>query len=483
MTVAMGHLSPELREHGIRIGHREIFTDTFSEVRDPYGNFLVGSVGNATAELAEAAVDLAYRTLGQPIPAHVRADVLDRVADLILDRKDELAALICLEVGKPMQMARGEVERGANTFRMAAATARTHTGSGVAMDATSSGVGKIGFTRAMPIGVVTAIAPFNFPLNLVAHKLAPAFAVGCPVVLKPAPQAPLTSFLLAELCEEAGMPEGFLSVVPGDPAEISAAIVEDPRVAAISFTGSAPVGWHIARVAARKKVLLELGNCSPAIVEADADLEQAADKIVPSSFGFAGQTCVSVQRVYVSEAVEDDFVAFVEERIAGIEVGDPRDESVLCGPVIDTRARSRIEGAIADAVRAGASVRAGGVTRADGILEPTLVTDVPQTSELIQEEAFGPVLSIVGVKSFDEAIEKSNDSKYGLQAGVFTSDITKALAATERLSFGTVLVNESPAFRADNMPYGGVRESGNTKEGPAWTADELTVQRLCVLQM
>lgn len=483
MTAAMDLSVPKFRERGVRIGHEEVFTDSVYEVRDPYAGSHVGRVCNATAELAEAAVELAYRTLARSIPAHERAAVLDRVADLLVSRMDALAPLICLEVGKPISMARGEVDRAADTFRLSAATARTHTGTGVAMDATASGAGKIGFTRAVPIGVVTAIAPFNFPLNLVAHKLAPAFAIGCPVVLKPAPQAPLSSFILAELCEEAGMPEGFLSVVPGDPAEISKVIVEDPRVAAISFTGSAAVGWHIARVAARKKVLLELGNCSPAIVEADADLEQAADKIVPSSFSFAGQTCVSVQRVYVNESVEQEFTTLVERRMTALATGDPHDETVLCGPVIDAKAKERIETAIQKAETAGSAIRAGGATRADGILEPTLMTDVPQACDLIQEEMFGPVLSVVKVRSFDEAVEKANDSKYGLQAAVFTSEITKALAATERLSFGTVLINESPAFRADNMPYGGVRESGNTKEGPAWTARELTVERLCVLQM
>ncbi|HLS76948.1 MAG TPA: aldehyde dehydrogenase family protein [Nocardia sp.] len=474
---------PDLRWRGVRVGHHEIATDTASDVRNPYDGTLVGRVGQASAELAESAVALAHRTLDRPLPAHVRAEVLDRLAVLLDERRGELAALICAEVGKPVTMAAGEVDRAIDTVRHSAAVARTTVGSGVAMDATAAGAGKLGFTRPTPIGVVTAIAPFNFPLNLVAHKLAPAFAVGCPVVLKPAPQSPLTAFLLADLCEEAGMPEGYLSVVPGDPAEISAAIVEDPRVAAISFTGSAAVGWHIARAAARKKVLLELGNSSPAIIEADAELASAADKLVPSAFGFAGQTCVSVQRVYADEAIRAEFTALLRERIAGVRVGDPRDGAVTCGPVIDDKAADRIRTGIDQALRRGATVETGGHTRQDGVLEPTLLSDVPQSCDLIREEAFGPVLSVVGVRDFDEAIALSNDSKYGLQAAVFTADLGKALAATERLRYGTVLINESPAFRADNMPYGGVRDSGNTKEGPASTARELTVERVCVLSL
>lgn len=472
-----------LCERGVRIGNRDVFPDSASDVFDPFSGTLVGRVGNATEELADAAVDLAHRALDRPVPAHERACVLDRIADLLVASKEALAELICAEVAKPIVMAEGEVDRAVETFRLSAAVARTQTGRGVAMDTTPAGVGKIGFTRGVPIGVVTAIAPFNFPLNLVAHKLAPAFAVGCPVVLKPAPQSPLTAFLLADICEEAGMPDGYLSVIPGDPADISAVIIEDPRVAAISFTGSAPVGWHIAKAGARKKVMLELGNASPAIIEADADLERVADTLVPSAFGFAGQTCVSVQRIYAHVGVVDELTELLVGRIGALGVGDPRDRMVLCGPPIDQRATERLLGGIRQATDAGASVVIGGGMRDDVILEPTLLTNVPQSCDLIQEEAFGPVLGLVGVESFDEAVELANDSKYGLQAAVFTSDVRTALAATEQLNFGTVLVNESPAFRADNMPYGGVRESGNTKEGPESTARELAIEKVCVLQM
>lgn len=474
-------LSRDVLERGIRLGHRELTSETSSDVLNPYNGSVVGRVGLATLEQAREAVGLAHAALDTNVPAHERAAVLDRIADELIRRKEELAALICAEVGKPITMARVEVERAVGTYRLSAAVARTRTGHAVAMDATAAGDGKIGYTLSRPIGVVTAITPFNFPLNLVAHKLAPAFAAGCPVVLKPAPQSPLTAFVLADICESAGLPAGYLSVVAGDPQDISPAIVEDPRIAAISFTGSAAVGWHIASVAPRKKVLLELGNSSPAIVEPDADLERAADLLTPNAFAFAGQTCVSVQRIYVNSGVYDDFVGMLVERAIALPVGDPQEDTVVCGPVIDDRSAQRTFAAIEQARGAGATVHTGGERRTDGIIPPTVVSAVPQSSDLIQKEAFAPVLSVVPVDGFDEAVDLANDSPYGLQAGIFTSNVTKALAATERLDFGSVLVNEAPSFRTDNMPYGGVRDSGNTKEGPEWTTAELTTERLCII--
>lgn len=349
------------------------------------------------------------------------------------------------------------------------------------MDATAAGVGKVGYTIPHPIGVVTAITPFNFPLNLAAHKLAPALAAGCPVVLKPAPQSPLTAFLLADICAQAGLPAGFLSVVAGEPDEISAAIVEDPRVAAVSFTGSTGVGWHIAAVAHRKKVLLELGNASPAIVQPDADLAHAARLLATNAFAFAGQTCVSVQRIYVNESVHREFVDLLVAETAQLVAGDPRDESVACGPMIAEAAVQRTLSTLAAALATGAHIAHGGERREDGVLPPTIVTGVEQEADLMQREAFAPLVGVAAVKDFDDAVAKANDSAFGLQAAVFTTDLHTSMQAMRRLEFGTVLVNESPSFRSDNMPYGGVRDSGNTKEGPAWTAAELTAERLCII--
>jgi len=467
-------------ERGVLLGGNEVPTTTRSDVTSPYDGEVVGSVGQATAEQATAAVGLAHATLAAPIPAHERAAVLDRVADELLRRRDELAVLISSEVGKPITLARSEVDRAASTYRISAAVARTRTGNSVAMDATAAGANKLAYTINRPIGVVTAITPFNFPLNLVAHKLAPALAAGCPVVLKPAPQSPLTAFVLADICSSAGLPAGYLSVVPGEPDEVSASIVQDPRVAAISFTGSTGVGWHIAASAPRKKVLLELGNASPAIVESDADLERAADLLAPNAFAFAGQTCVSVQRIYVDRAVQDEFLDLLVARTGELVSGDPRDERVVCGPLIDNAVAERILAAIHSAAENGAEVVAGGERRSDGVIPPTVMSNVAQSSDLIQQEAFAPVVSVVGVNGFDQAVDLANDSQYGLQASIFTASLDKAMAATEKLDFGAVLVNEAPSFRTDNMPYGGLRNSGNTKEGPDCTAAALTVERLCV---
>ncbi|WP_081631893.1 aldehyde dehydrogenase family protein [Rhodococcus sp. 114MFTsu3.1] len=468
-------------DRGVRLGNREYDTALRCDVHDPFTGRLVGTVGQASADQAERAVSIAHDTLRQNLPAHERAAILDRVAVTLTGRREEIAALICAEVAKPISMARGEVDRAIDTFRLSAAVARLSAGSVVAMDATAAGAGKIAFTQNLPIGVVTAITPFNFPLNLVAHKLAPALAAGCPVVLKPAPQAPLTAFALADVLESAGLPAGWLSVVPGSPEEIGQVIIEDQRVAAISFTGSVPVGRHIASRATGKKVLLELGNASPAIVDADADIELAASVLAPNAFGFAGQTCVSVQRVYVHESVRDlllDRLIATTERLG---VGDPTSDDVVCGPVIDDRTAEKTLATLSEAVAAGACVRTGGLRRSDGVLLPTVISDAPQNSALMQNEAFAPVMGVATFDNIETAISMANDSAYGLQASVFTSDITRALTVMNALDFGAVLVNESPSFRTDNMPYGGIRDSGNTKEGPEWTASELTIEKLCII--
>ncbi|OZF07867.1 aldehyde dehydrogenase [Rhodococcus sp. 15-1154-1] len=465
----------------MRLGNDEYDTALRCNVHDPFTGRLVGTVGQASADQAERAVSIAHDTLRQNLPAHERAAILDRVAVTLTERREDIAALICAEVAKPISMARGEVDRAIDTFRLSAAVARLSTGSVVAMDATAAGAGKIGFTQNLPIGVVTAITPFNFPLNLVAHKLAPALAAGCPVVLKPAPQAPLTAFVLADILDCAGLPAGWLSVVPGTPEEIGQVIIEDPRVAAISFTGSAPVGRHIASRATGKKILLELGNASPAIVDADADIEFAASVLAPNAFGFAGQTCVSVQRVYVHESVRDLFMDSLIARTEKLGVGDPTSDDVVCGPVIDDGAAEKTLTTLCEAVAAGACVRTGGLRRSDGVLLPTVISDAPQRSALMQNEAFAPVMGVATFDHIETAISMANDSAYGLQASVFTSDITRALTVMNALDFGAVLVNESPSFRTDNMPYGGTRDSGNTKEGPEWTAAELTIDKLCII--
>jgi acyl-CoA reductase-like NAD-dependent aldehyde dehydrogenase len=328
--------------------------------------------------------------------------------------------------------------------------------------------------------VVGAISPFNFPCNLVAHKLAPALAAGCPVVLKPASQTPMSALLLAQLEQEAGLPAGWLNVLVGPSAEIGDVLVEDERVRMITFTGSSGVGWGIAERAAKKRVRLELGNSTPVIVAADADLELAATKLAANAFSFAGQSCISVQRIYVERPVLDGFLERFLPKVEALVVGDPADDATDVGPVIDADSRTRIAEWVEEAQSAGAKLLAGS-TDTDP-LRPLVLGEAPETAHVVCDEVFGPVCVVNAVDSLADAFARANGTDYGLQSGIFTGSISTALAAAEALDFGGVTVNEAPTFRADQMPYGGVKGSGNTKEGPAYTIREMTEERLVVLQ-
>jgi acyl-CoA reductase-like NAD-dependent aldehyde dehydrogenase len=350
----------------------------------------------------------------------------------------------------------------------------------IPMDAAQAGEGKLAYTIRRPVGIVGAISPFNFPCNLVAHKLAPALAAGCPVVLKPASATPLSALLLAEFEQEAGLPAGWLNVVVGPSSEIGDVLVEDERVKLITFTGSGPVGWGIQERAPRKRVKLELGNSTPVIVAADADVEAAAAKLAPAAFAFAGQTCISVQRIYVARPVYDDFVTRFVPNVEALKVGDPADDDTDIGPVIDEGSRERILAWIEEAKAAGGTLLSGG--EEGGLIRPTVLAGVPDTAKASCEEVFGPVVIVNPVDSVDEAIERANGTPFGLQAGVFTASIDTALRCADALDFGGVTVNEAPSFRSDQMPYGGVKASGNTKEGPAYAVREMTEERLVVIQ-
>jgi acyl-CoA reductase-like NAD-dependent aldehyde dehydrogenase len=350
------------------------------------------------------------------------------------------------------------------------------------MDASQAGEGKFAFTLRRPIGVVGAISPFNFPLNLVAHKLAPALAAGCAVVLKPASQTPLSALLLAELETEAGLPPGWVNVLVGPASEIGDVLIEDERVKAITFTGSGPVGWKIAERAPRKRVNLELGNATPVIITADADIEIAAKAMAANAFSFAGQSCISVQRIYVEASAYGRFVELFVPRVDELKVGDPADEETDVGPVIDEGARERILEWIEEARAGGARVLTGGDTDGD-LIRPTVLADAAPELKVSCEEVFGPVCTVNSVGSVDEAIELANGTRYGLQAGIFTGDIKTALRAAQELEFGGVTINEAPTFRADQMPYGGVKDSGNTREGPAYAVRALTEERLVVIDL
>src|SRR5438067_3382768 len=391
-----------------------------------------------------------------------------------------MAQTICAEAGKPIRTARVEASRAVSTYTFAAVEARKLAGDVVPMEASEAGAGKIAFTLRRPIGVIGAISPFNFPCNLVAHKLAPALAAGCPVVLKPASQTPLSALLLAELEQEAGLPSGWLNVLVGPSSQIGDVLVEDEQVRMITFTGSSGVGWGIAERAAKKRVRLEPGNSTTVVVAADADLDLAATKLSANAFSFAGQSCISVQRIYVERPELDGFLERFLPKVEALVVGDPADEATDVGPVIDEDARTRLAARVEQA-QATAPKRHAGATGAEP-LDPRLLADATGSAYGRCEAGFGPVCVVNPVDSLADAYDRANGTDYGLQAGIFTGSITSALAAAEALDFGGVTVNEAPTFRADQMPYGGVKGSGNTKEGPAFTIREMTEERLVVLQ-
>jgi acyl-CoA reductase-like NAD-dependent aldehyde dehydrogenase len=454
-------------------------TDTFP-VHAPFNGAELGRVPACGPAEVRSAVEAA---LAAPtLPPWRRAEILDAAARRLSERVEEFARIIAEESAKPIRTARVEAERAVGTFVFSAVEARKLAGEMVPLDASAPGEGKLGFTLRIPIGVVGAISPFNFPLNLVAHKVAPAIAAGCPVVLKPASQTPFSAITLAEmLLQECGLPLGQLSVVTGGGSTVGNALVDDPDIALITFTGSPDVGWGIKARAPRKKVGLELGNNAPVIIEADGDWTLAADKIRVAGFSHAGQSCISTQRIYVQRALVDDFTAALAERVSSLVVGDPLDEATEVSALISTGERDRVTSWIDEATGGGARVVVGGDVRPDGVLMPTVLTDVHPNMKVCRKEVFGPVVTVQGYDDLDEAMALANDTEYGLQAAIFTSDIGKAMKAARALDFGGVLVNEVPTWRADQMPYGGVRDSGNTREGPAYTVHEMTETRLIVI--
>jgi acyl-CoA reductase-like NAD-dependent aldehyde dehydrogenase len=469
-------------ERKLLIAGEWVETGEWQEVRSPYSGEVVGRVPKAGADEARRAIDAAEAAMQNPLPAHKRAEILVRVAAALGRRHDEVARLISDEAGKPMKTARIEASRAMSTYTFSAVEARKLAGEMVPMDASQAGEGKLAFTLRRPIGVVGAISPFNFPLNLVAHKIAPALAAGCAVVLKPAGQTPLSALLLAELETEAGLPPGWLNVLVGPASEIGDVLVEDERVRAITFTGSSEVGWGLRERAARKRVNLELGNATPLIVEADADVEAAAAATAQHGFSFAGQSCISIQRVYVQRSAYDDYLERLLPKVEQLVLGDPADEETDVGPVIDEGARERILEWIDEARSGGAEILTGGELEGE-LIRPTVIANAGSDLKVSCEEVFGPVVTVNPYDALDEAIELANGTRYGLQGGIFTSNVQSAFRAAQELEFGGVTVNEAPTFRADQMPYGGVKDSGNTREGPAYAVRELTEQRVVVLDL
>lgn len=451
-------------------------------VRSPWDSREIGVVPSVGADAARAAVDAASRAMKAGLPAGERAAILDRVAADVASRREEFGRMISDEAGKPYKQALMEADRCVQTLIFSAVEARTLSGRGIPLDAHPAGVGNLGLTVRIPVGVVGAITPFNFPLTLAAHKIGPAVAAGCGVVLKPADKAPLTAIELVRSFHAAGLPPEWMSVLVGPPEEIANVLIEDDRVALMTFTGSAAIGWDLAQRAHRKRVTLELGNSTPVIVCKDADLEAAATASAASGYAFAGQSCISVQRAIVHQDVHDAFLDALIRAAESQKAGDPSEPDTDVGPSITHAARDRVHELVNEAVAHGAIAHAGG-TFGDGYLKPTVLDGVAHDARVWQKEVFAPVISVATFSEVGEAIDMANDTEYGLQAGIFTRDLPAALAAIQRLEFGGVTVNQPPQFRVDQMPYGGVKASGNTKEGPHDAVREMTTERMVVVKL
>jgi glyceraldehyde-3-phosphate dehydrogenase (NADP+) len=450
-------------------------------IRSPFDGAEVATVCFASAaELDDAlAAAVAAAPAAARLSSFERAEICRAVCRGLDARRAEIADGMCAESGKPISEARAEVDRAIHTFEIAAAEAERVYGEALPLDLRPSGAGRWGITRRFPVGVVVGITPFNFPLNLAVHKIAPAIAAGCPIVVKPAEQTPTSCLRLAEILDGTSWPKGALSVVPAS-REVADRLITDERPALLSFTGSQRVGWDLKRRAGKKKVVLELGGNAAVIVDESADLDAALPKLVYGAFSYAGQKCISVQRIYVHARRFDEFLERFSAAARATKVGDPRDPDLSCGPMIDEANARRVEEWIEEARQAGARVVVGGA-RQGALVPPTVLTGVPGHCRLAREEAFGPTVNVEPVDSFDAAISQVNDSVYGLQCGVFTRDLSNTLRAFERLVVGAVIVNDAPSFRVDHMPYGGVKESGLGREGVREAIRELTEPRLLVL--
>jgi glyceraldehyde-3-phosphate dehydrogenase (NADP+) len=451
-------------------------------IRSPWNDDMVGEVslgGPSDMDDAIAAAVEAFEVMRR-LPVHRRAAILERTAAGIGERAEEIAGLITRESGKPIRYARGEVERAQVTFTLAAGEARRAVGEVLPLDLEARAEGRLCLYERVPRGPVAAIAPFNFPLNLIAHKLAPAVAVGASVVLKPPPQCPLTAFVLAEIMERSGLPPGALNVIPCNP-DVAQRMVEDDRMKVLSFTGSDTVGWKLKALAGKKQVLLELGGNAPCIVDENVDLDAVMAPLVMGSWANAGQVCIKVQRILVHASL---YEAFMERFISATEalaVGDPRDEGTVVGPLIEPQHVERVLSWIAEAVDAGATLHSGG--DADGpVVRPTILTDFTADMKVCRDEVFGPVTLVEPFDRFEDAIEVCNQSRFGLQAGIFTHDVGRALQAFRELDYGGVMINDVPTFRVDNFPYGGTKDSGFGREGVRFAMDEMSEPRVLVMR-
>jgi glyceraldehyde-3-phosphate dehydrogenase (NADP+) len=452
-------------------------------VRNPFNGEVIGEVAKAGRPELERAADATVRAFEttRRLSSGARHSMLQAASGGLIRRKEEIARTIALEAGKPIKLARGEVDRAAHTFSASADEARRIGGEVIPLDVTAATEGRLGLTRRFPLGPVLAITPFNFPLNLTAHKLAPALAAGNPFVHKPASATPLTALLLGEILLEAGAPPEAVSVLPAASSDAER-LVADDRFRLLTFTGSPDVGWRLREKAGRKRVLLELGGNAAVVIHEDADLERALERMVAGAFAYSGQVCISVQRIYVHEPVYADFARRFVERAKALKLGNPLDEAVDLGPMLDDAAAARVESWVAEALAGGAKALCG--ARRDGrFYAPTVLTDVSPSMKVHECEVFGPVVNLYPYRDFEEALRQVNDSPFGLQAGLFTRDAGRIFRAFEALEVGGVIVDDAPTFRVDHMPYGGEKASGLGREGVRYAIEEMTQLRLLALKL
>lgn len=453
------------------------------DVINPYNGSVVATVQEASEQDVHAAIAraAAAESVMAALTAHRRAAILAKAAEIIDGEATSIARTMAQESGKPLKYAKGEVSRAVETFSFAADAARSLHGETIPLDAAKGGAGKIGYYVRVPVGVIGAITPFNFPLNLVAHKVAPAIAAGCPIVLKPNPATPLTALHLGDILREAGLPEGGFEIVVGG-GDVGNWLVTDPRVKMISFTGSVPIAREISKVAGIRRVTLELGGNAATVVDASANLDQAVKQSITGGFAYSGQVCISVQRIYVHSSRYEEFRAKYVEAANKLVMGDPLSEQTDIGPLLNDGVCQRIDSWVAEAVSGGAAVIAGG--KRDGrMYEATVIENATPEMKVVHEEVFGPVVVLAPFDDFEAALDAVNDSPFGLQAGVYTQDLAHALRATQKLNVGGVMINDVPTFRVDNMPYGGMKDSGVGREGPRFAIEEMTNLKMVVISM
>lgn len=424
------------------------------------------------------AAELAFDVM-KSLPSYKRAELLHKMAEKLKERKEEFAVIITLECGKPIKDSRAEVDRAIMTFTIASEEAKRLPGETIPLDLNQMSEGRIGIIQRFPVGPVLGITGFNFPLNLVAHKVAPAIAAGNSIIIKPSPKTPLSALLLGEVAMHCGLPSGAVNVVPCS-NELTLKMVSDDRIKALTFTGGTDVGWNLKAQAGKKKVLLELGGIATAIVDSDADMHLAIGRCVTGAFYYAGQSCISVQKILVHRSIYDEFVRKFIDEVEKIKLGDPMDEITDVGPMINDEAAKRIDEWVMEAVEKGAHILSGGERRG-AMYEPTVLEGVVSDAQLGRTEAFGPVVIVEPFDNLQEAIDKVNGSRYGLQAGIFSNNLSHVFKAFRELEVGQVIVNDAPTYRMDHMPYGGIKDSGFGREGVRYAIDELTEMRLLAI--